>query len=114
MTVFLLWCLSFVDLFLPPTGTAYMSTADPATVAGFLQGRLLFCCLKKGMTGKQVEGILGRPDASFLTGATVVDGYSRYGIKVWFFSRDDGKLSQCNIARLVIGIPSRTEDGARP
>jgi hypothetical protein len=61
MTLLLAWCLMGLDSAFPCCGTIGPGPPEPAVLARMVQGRLLLCLVRKGMTEAQVERILGRP-----------------------------------------------------
>jgi hypothetical protein len=99
MTTLLLLCLALLDCVVPSgPGMSCSPQADLPTLAGFIKGRLLLCCVRKGMTPEQVERILGRPGSSFLVGGPMGFTYLDHGVSVYF---EDGKVTHYRAMSLV-------------
>jgi hypothetical protein len=84
---------------LPCNGTIQLSNPDEAALARLLQGRLLCCCVRKGMTREQVVRLFGRADSGFMFGfGAVYWSYRSLGVNVWF----QGDVDGCTVPRLMI------------
>jgi hypothetical protein len=84
MAFLLALCLAVLDAAFPCRGTIGPREPDPAVLASLVEGRVLLCLVRNGMTLEQVELILGKGRVHSLAGclSRFEAEYDPYGICV--------------------------------